>query len=85
MTTVNSALPAETLIDAVTLAEKLNVHEVTIRRWQRSGKIPAPVRLGRAVKWRLMEVEEWIAAGCPPRAKWETILKSITTKFKVKA
>ncbi|MCL2001308.1 MAG: helix-turn-helix domain-containing protein [Planctomycetes bacterium] len=62
----------ETLIDAGALAKKLNVHEVTIRRWQSSGKIPAPVRLGAAVRWRLKEIDAWIESGCPPRPKWET-------------
>lgn len=63
----------ETLIDAAMLAEKLDVHEVTIRKWQRNGKIPAPVRIGRAVKWRLAVIDAWIQAACPPRAKWEVM------------
>ncbi len=73
MTTVNSVLAAETLVDAVTLAEKLNVHEVTIRKWQSSGKVPRPVRIGRLVKWRLREIEAWIKADCPPRVKWDVM------------
>ncbi len=52
MTTTSETLMNEVLIDAPTLATKLNVHEVTIRKWQVSGKIPAPVRIGRTVKWR---------------------------------
>jgi excisionase family DNA binding protein len=66
-------MQTEILIDASMLAEKLNVHEVTIRKWQVNGKIPAPVRIGRAVKWRLTEIDAWIKAGCPPRAKWEAM------------
>ncbi len=65
----------ETLIDADVLAEKLDVHRVTIRKWQTSGKIPAPIRIGRTVKWRLSEVDAWITAGCPARSKWESIYR----------
>jgi excisionase family DNA binding protein len=31
-----------------------------------TGRMPAPVRLGRLVRWRRAEVLEWIANGCPP-------------------
>ncbi|MCH8851419.1 MAG: AlpA family phage regulatory protein [Planctomycetes bacterium] len=37
-----------------------------------AGKIPLPVRLGtRAPRWRVDELREWLAAGCPDRAAWE--------------
>lgn len=71
--TTNGIMQMEALIDAQMLAEKLNVHAVTIRKWQLSGKIPAPVRIGRAVKWRLVEIDAWIKASCPPRSKWEAV------------
>lgn len=32
---------------------------------------PRPVRLGRAVRFSRVEIERWIEAGCPPRARWE--------------
>jgi len=41
---------------------------VAKRSWWRyvsSGKAPAPVRLGGAVRWRRSELAEWITAGCP--------------------
>lgn len=75
MKPANETIQTESLIDASILAEKLDVHEVTIRKWQTSGKIPAPVRIGRAVKWRLVEIDAWIKAACPPRSKWETVKK----------
>ena len=78
--TTNELLQTETLIDAPMLAEKLNVHEVTIRKWQLNGKIPAPVRIGRAVKWRLTEIDAWIKAACPPRAKWEAMCAAAIQK-----
>ena len=36
-----------------------------------AGRIPMPVRLGRAVRWDRRELEAWAAAGCPARDRWE--------------
>ena len=35
------------------------------------GRIPRPVKIGGALRWRRRELEEWIAAGCPARSVWE--------------
>ena len=43
----------------------------SIRRDHAAGRLPRPVRLGGAVRWRRAEVLGWIAAGCPGRAEWE--------------
>ena len=43
----------------------------TWRSWDSAGQIPRPVRLGRSVLWRLDELRDWVAAGCPRRAEWE--------------
>jgi len=32
-----------------------------------AGKIPAPVRLGTRVLWRVDELREWVAGGCKAR------------------
>lgn len=39
-------------------------------RLDRAGKLPSPVRIGRAVRWRSGEIQAWFAAGCPPRDEW---------------
>jgi excisionase family DNA binding protein len=41
----------------------------------REGFGPKPLRLGRAVRFSRIEVEAWIAGGCPPRARWEATAK----------
>jgi predicted DNA-binding transcriptional regulator AlpA len=56
---------------------------VSLRTWWRldsSGKIPAAVRVGKAKRWRTQELEDWIAAGCPDRAKWEATARSTAKK-----
>ena len=43
----------------------------TWRTWDAAGWIPRPVRIGRSTLWRLDELQEWVAAGCPRREEWE--------------
>jgi predicted DNA-binding transcriptional regulator AlpA len=43
----------------------------TWRAWDAAGRIPQPVRIGRLTLWRVDELREWIAAGCPRRQEWE--------------
>lgn len=43
----------------------------TWRTWDSAGLIPQPVRIGRSTLWRIDELREWIAVGCPRRQEWE--------------
>lgn len=36
-----------------------------------SGRIPAPIKLGRMVRWPVSEIDRWISAGCPDATDWE--------------
>jgi predicted DNA-binding transcriptional regulator AlpA len=54
--------------ELLTAAESAEMAGVAKRSWWRyvsSGKAPAPVRLGGAVRWRRSELDAWIQAGCP--------------------
>ena len=53
------------LIGVDALAELLNVSPSTVRRLVDSGKMPQPIRLGKAVRWQRVEIENWIREGCP--------------------
>lgn len=49
------------------------------RTWDRltaGGKTPRAIRLGGRPMWRVDELREWIAAGCPDRKTWEVIRQS---------
>ena len=54
-------------------AQLLNVSRSHFLTLDKLGRVPAPVRLGRAVRWRRHELERWIAHGCPPRNRWEAM------------
>ena len=37
------------------------------RRADKAGRVPAPVFFGSRLRWRRADLDDWIAAGCPPR------------------
>lgn len=47
------------------LCEVLKVAPRTIQFWQSRGRIPSCIRLGRSPRWRVDEIEQWVARGCP--------------------
>lgn len=54
------------LIDSQEAAKLLKVSPRTLWRMQTSGEMPAPIRLGRAVRWSAEVLKKWVDAGCPP-------------------
>ena len=55
------------LVTANEIAEMVGVSSRTIWRWDSSGKVPKPIRIGKAVRWRRQDIDEWVKDGCPPR------------------
>jgi excisionase family DNA binding protein len=51
---------AGSLLTAIEMAKRLNVHESAVRTMEREGKIPG-VRIGRYVRFRAEEVEAALA------------------------
>lgn len=61
------------VIDAKRLAKLLCGGLKTIRTWDAAGKLPAPLRIGGRVLWRVDEINAWLEAGAPNRATWEAM------------
>jgi len=61
------------LINGTDLARLLSVSVRTIRRLDASGQLPKPVRIQGCVRWKYDDICSWVEAGCPARAKWESI------------
>lgn len=57
-------------VGAQETAAMIGIGEATLWRLNSQGRIPAPVRLGRRTLWRVREIEDWLAAGCPARGAW---------------
>lgn len=61
------------LIPAEQAAELLGISKATLWKHHASRLCPSPVRLGHRTLWRLAELKAWVAAGCPPRVKWNAV------------
>ena len=55
---------------ARSLAHHLGVSLRHLRRLDKDGRIPAPIRLGRRALWSVVEINDWLAAGAPCREDW---------------
>ncbi len=53
------------LITATELAQMMRVSVRTLWRLLSAGRIPAPIRIGGNARWRVEEIDRWIAEGCP--------------------
>ena len=58
-------MKTQRFVSVLDVAEMLNVSSETVRRLTDRGAMPKPVRFGRAVRYRLSDLESWIANGCP--------------------
>jgi excisionase family DNA binding protein len=63
-------------VTADEVAELLGVSRAHVWRLHSSGRLPSPVRFGRAVRWDRQMLAQWLAAGAPPRVKWEEMNKT---------
>lgn len=59
------------MVDAKRAAALFGLNSRTWYRFNAAGKCPAPMHLGRALRWDVEELTEWKRAKCPPREKWE--------------
>lgn len=60
------------------LAHELRVDDRTIRRWDKTGKLPKPIRIGGSKRWSRDVIQRWLAAvkpdgTLPNRREWEAI------------
>ena len=58
---------------AADLARRLDVSLRHLRRLDSAGKLPKPIRLGRSVRWPVVEIESWLRAGAPDRQRWQVM------------
>ena len=51
-----------TLLTVLDVAKIMRVSPLTIRRWSRDKKFPAPVRIGSTIRWRTRDIERFITS-----------------------
>lgn len=61
------------LLSAEAVGKMLSLSRRQIFRLNSSGKIPAPIRIGGAVRWSAAEISAWLAAGAPDRKTFEAM------------
>ena len=59
--------------NAKTFGQVLSLSKRQIFRLNSCGLIPAPIRIGGAVRWLAQECTEWLRAGAPDRKTWEAM------------
>jgi predicted DNA-binding transcriptional regulator AlpA len=58
-------IPEPGLLDVKAVAAHLSVSVRQVWKFRDAGRIPQPIRLGRSVRWRASDIEQWLADACP--------------------
>ena len=53
------------LIDVSRIARLLDVSTRTVWRMVRRGELHEPFKVGGGTRWRRVEIDRWLDAGCP--------------------
>lgn len=59
-------------IDTSQMAAFLGIEPKVLSQLVYTDRVPLPVRLGlgKSYRWSILELAEWVEAGCPRRRKW---------------
>lgn len=67
-----TAPTVDRLLTRPEVAQMARISVSSLDRLASAGKTPAPVRVGAGtVRFRLSDIQRWIAEGCPDRATFE--------------
>jgi predicted DNA-binding transcriptional regulator AlpA len=61
------------LLSAQAVGKMLSLSKRQIFRLNSCGKIPAPIRIGGAVRWAESTISRWLQDGAPDRATFEAM------------
>ena len=68
---VKTQTTEERLLRAVDVGQILNCSKRSVHRYCSAAKIPAPVRINGAVRWKLSDIELFLQWNCPDRQEFE--------------
>jgi excisionase family DNA binding protein len=57
--------PEDRLMTVTELADLIGCSERTVYRQADIGNLPAPLKIGRLIRWQARCITSWIEAGCP--------------------
>lgn len=60
------------MLDSSEMAEFLGISQKVLTQLASTDRIPGPCRLGlgASLRWSVLELLEWVEAGCPRRNDW---------------
>jgi hypothetical protein len=66
------------MINTRVMAEFLGIPAKKMGQLRCTDRLPLPCRvgLGKAIRWSVLELLEWVAVGCPRRGKWAEMRRS---------
>ena len=73
----SSSIGEGLMLDTRDVARLLKCSGRHVANLRKAGFMPLPVKLGASVRWPRRVIEEWIAAGCPPKAVQRAVLALI--------
>ena len=56
-------------MSVIDISEECGISVTTVWRWTAAGLLPAPLRIGKVVRWRRQDVLDWAERGCPAVAQ----------------
>lgn len=59
------------LLSVKVVAQILSLSSRSVHRLNTSGRIPKPVKINGAVRWRKSDIEQWMLWVCPDRKTFE--------------
>ena len=59
------------LLTVKDVSARLRISQRQVWKLHSSGRIPAPVRISRSVRWREADIAHWVDLGCPSRERFE--------------
>jgi excisionase family DNA binding protein len=68
------------LLSVCEVAERLGVSTRQVWKLTASGRLPAPVRLARSVRWRESDISDFIRLGCPALEQFEAARAAETAR-----
>ena len=72
LTARDAALPLEPFaVNDGGVANLLTISRRHVANLDATGRLPRAIHLGRCKRWVTAELREWLAAGAPPRDRWE--------------
>ena len=58
------------MIDYRVLAKFLGIPAKKVGEVRAMGRLPLPCRIGHALRWNVLELLDWVEAGCPRGEVW---------------